>query len=226
MHPHESLLAELKIIIDHAPAAVPLEVRQQFESQYAGFLADQNAAATAISAAIVAFGKITWPYRKAYESIFDRYKKERQEKYFRDQLDQNLRAKYDNFVKIGHHIDDVRGGKEFEEIFSGDEKYKIEEAYFFARERVKKEVEDLIGGTEKLNYETELGTWKKKQSAIDAKLQALRQLAKTSEKWAAEILDKVELFEEGWSAIERDINETEVTKEIDNYQGLIAGKSS
>ena len=62
---------------------------------------------------------------------------------------------------------------------------------------------------------------KKEQEEIERLVAALRALAEKSEKWAPEILDKVRVFEEGWSGLEREVEKGDVLGEIDYYQGII-----
>lgn len=189
------------------------------QDAYARLAADPNAALPQIEDAIVAFGKEIWPYRKAYQELHDAYGKD--EPYLRETLSPATRTKYEAFVAGGGKLEDVRGGGELERTFPPEEKREIEEAWLAARERTHRELDALIAGEWKQKFESSLAALRGKQEEIEKKIAALRAFAGESPKWSAEIVDKVKVFEEGWSGVEREVSEDDIRGEIDYYRGVI-----
>lgn len=217
--PHTYSLQLLREAIEKAPTAFPGDRRKIMQAAHARLAADPNAALPQIEDAIVAFGKEIWPYRKAYQELHDAYGMD--ERYLREALSPGTRAKYEEFRKGGGKLEDVRGGAELERAFTPEEKHEIEEAWLAARERAHKELDAKIAGEWKDKFETAVAALRGKQEEIGKKIAALRAFAAESPKWAAEILDKVKVFEEGWSGVEREVTEDDIRGEIDYYRGVI-----
>ncbi len=220
-HPHQSLLDELKIAIDHLPPGFPQAERERARAEHAALVLNPTVTEGEIEVRAISLGRASWPYRKAYEAIHDRYGIEKEDAYFRDHLQATLRKKYEGFAVglIGVH--DVIRHKEFEYTFTPEEKFQIQEAIFEAHERVESDLAALIIGAHRGEYEAELAAWRAKQIEIARKIETLRALADRSPKWASEIVDKVRVFEVGWLPIERDPDLRIVEGEIDYYRNII-----
>lgn len=220
-HPNQALLDELKIATERMPAVVPLESKQKILEFHAKYSADPKASPEEISAAIIEAGRTAWPYRKALGIMIDRYGREKQAAHFKERLTDKLAKKYEDFARLHSDTPDPWRHKDFESAFTADEKFQIEEALLEARDKARDEVEILVSGEKRAEYETELAAWQKKQELLAGKIQELRALADQSEKWAPEILDKVRVFEEGWSAVEKDADMRIVEGEIGYYRDIV-----
>lgn len=188
-------------------------------AEHARLAADPNAALSQIEDAIVAFGKEIWPYRKAYQELHDEYGKD--EPYLREALSPATCAKYEQFRTGGGKLEDIRGGAQLEQTFTAEEKHEIEEAWLAARARAHKELDAAIAGEWRQKFESSLAALRGKQEEIEKRIAALRVLAEESPKWSAEIVDKVKVFEEGWSGVEREVAEDDIRGEIEYYRGVI-----
>src|SRR3989338_5368974 len=150
----------------------------------------------------------------------ERYGLEKQEAYFRDHLAPELRKKYEQFAGKFHSERALRK-KDFELHFTTEEKFQLEEALSEAKESLEKDMREMIMGAHKSAYDAELVVWREKQKQLVQKIKELRGFADRSPEFAAEILDKVRVFEEGWSVVLRDIDIRIVQGEIEYYQGVI-----
>lgn len=220
-HPHKYTLDLLKIVIDRLPVTAPDTIREAAHTALDKYSADPKIEAADIEAKIAEIGKQTWGPRKSYDELFQKYGLERQEELFRAELRPDVREKYLKWIKEGHRFHDVRRTADFEQAFTSDERFAMEEALLSAEESARGEVDELILGEKKSEYEERLKIWQEKQQVLDEKLQLLRAMAHESPKWSAEILDKVRLLEEGWSVVERDTDIYEVDKEIEYWRGVI-----
>ncbi len=221
MHRYQYSLDLLRQVIAKAPRFFPSGKRQDMQDALAAFEKDPSASCEAIDAAITAFGKDIWPYRRAFWHIHDTDGRHNEDAYLRQALGPELEAKYEAFLKKGYRVDDIRRGGIFEDFFTADEKTKLIEAKLTAHDQVVAGIEDLCAGEHKQTCEDALGGYKEEQKRIEALIAELKTYAARSEKWAPEIADKVKTFEAGWSGLEREVTAEDVKGEIDYYQGVI-----
>ena len=218
-HPQKNELFLLKKTIDRIPFTYPKREKKDFEGKYFKFEANPKATKEEISALIIKIGKATWVHRKAYEEFIDTYYKDKLEEYFRIHLDPIVIGKYKEFVKKGNNINDVRRTKEFEEYFTPEENMLIEKALFTARDEIRVSVRGTINDRTD-EYNEYVKVYEQKKKDYINMIQNLKEMADKSEKWAPEILDKIAMFEEGWSVIERDFDEDKLRHEIEYWQGV------
>ena len=62
---------------------------------------------------------------------------------------------------------------------------------------------------------------RKKLARIEKKLLVLRDLARNSDTWRAEIEDKIKVFEHAFGYLEKTFHESDIDGTIDYYQGII-----
>ncbi|OGL73901.1 hypothetical protein A3D72_00235 [Candidatus Uhrbacteria bacterium RIFCSPHIGHO2_02_FULL_57_19] len=220
-HQFEFTLDLLRQAIDKAPNFFPEERRAALKAKFESLRSDPKSPREDIELAIIEAGREIWSYRKAFWRIHDTEGREKEEKMILERLSPATRARFDEFIRGGGKVQDVRKGGEFEKYFTPEQKFEIVEAKLSAHEEVIKDIETMCVGTQKSACETHLGDYRKEQEEIERLVAALRALAEKSEKWAPEILDKVRVFEEGWSGLEREVEKGDVLGEIDYYQGII-----
>lgn len=211
----------LRQAIDKAPVFFPEERRAALRAKFEALSSDPKAPREDIERAIIEVGREIWPYRKSFWRIHDTEGRDREEKRIHENLPAALREKFNNFIRGGGKVQDVRAGGGFEKFFTPEEKLAITEAKLSAHESVIKEIEEMCAGTKKSACETHRAEYRKEQEEIERLIGSLRGMAEQSEKWAPEILDKVRIFEEGWSGLEREVQKEDVLGEIDYYQGVI-----
>lgn len=223
MHRYEYTLDLLKQVIDKAPKFFPVERKKEMLLELKTFRADENTPIVKIEDAIISFGREIWPYRKSFWRVHDEAKIE-EEQYIREKLNPSLREKYETFLRKGGRIEDIRKEAQLDELetfFTPEELAELVEAKIGAHDAVVKEVESLCVGEKSAVCTDALADYKKEQEKIDELINQLEHLAGESEKWQAEILDKVRVFKEGWSGLEREVAADDVRGEIDYYLGVI-----
>lgn len=221
MHKYQYSLDLLSQVIAKAPRFFPSGKKQDMVDTLVRLTNNPATTRAEIDAAIVSFGREIWPYRKAFWHIHDTDGRHDEDAYLKEALSPELREKYEQFVKKGFRVEDVRAGGEFERFFTQEERQAFITAKLRAHDRVVNGIEDLCAGEHKSTCEDALGRYKKEQKEIDALLQELRRYADKSEKWRNEILDKVDIFAAGWSGLEREVSADVVRGEIDYYSGII-----
>lgn len=220
-HPSKPLLDEFEWAIDHLPPSFPALEKQKARDELAALAANAATREADIEAAMMMLGRASWAHRKAFETIHERYGKEKEAGYFRGHVSPALRKRYDEFPEKGISVHEVPRTPAFEEYFTPEEKFQIQEAVFEAHEQAWNDVAALVTGPKQKEYEAELQAFGEKQERLEAKLRELRSLADQSPKWASEILDKVRVFELGFLGSAREPDERILEGEIDYYRNIV-----
>ncbi len=224
MHKYQYTLDLLKQVIDKAPKFFPEERRAKMLASFGEMKNDPSVPREKIEDAVIAFGKEIWPYRKAFWHVHDEARLE-EEQYIREKLSSSLKGKYEQFLSRGGRIEDIKKEAQLEDLetfFTSDEMAEIVAAKLSAHDRVVAEVNSLCGGEKKDVCTGALEKYQKEMEEISELIGQLKKLAEQSEQWQGEILDKVRVFEEGWSGIEREVEKSDVKGEIDYYLGVIS----
>lgn len=221
-NPHQFTLNLLRNLIEGAPKAFPLYRRNEMTDVYHKLSADQSAANEVIEQRVIEFGKEIWPYREAYLELYEEYGRGKEEKMLAAGLGEDLRPKYEKFIAEKGNIERLRGqALSLDIYFTPDEQDEIIKAELRAHDKTHNELEKLIAGEKQEEYFGALEKRKKKQAEIEEALARLTVLAAVSEKWRAEILDKVKTFELGFGYLERPVTLLDVMGEIEYYEGII-----
>ncbi len=221
MHRYQYSLDLLRQVIEKAPKFFPSGRKLDMKDALEAFANDSSAPREKIEAAIAAFGKEIWPYRKAFWHIHDTDGRHKEDNYIEESLSPELRLKYQEFLKKGFRADDIRHGGEFERYFTPEEKHELVEAKLAAHDKVVLAIESLCAGEHKEVCGDALERYRVEEQKLAALIVELRALAEKSEKWQPEILDKVKTFEAGWSGLEREVTTEDVKGEIDYYSGVM-----
>lgn len=211
----------LKKIIEKIPFTYPESKKKEYEDELHRLESQEEVDPKEVDSLIVKIGKESWPQRQSYEEMVKNYAQDKLEEFFKMHLEENLRKKYEEFTKKGYSIiDNYRYAKEFDDFFTAEENLKIEDALFDARDELAVHMRGVIK-SHRDEFEELVRIYEKKRETLSNMIANLRLLADKSEKWSAEIIDKVNRFEEGWSVIERDFDEDKIMHEIEYWQGVI-----
>ncbi len=221
-HPYQFTLNLLRSLIEGAPAAFPHARKNAMAEVYKEFADDLTVSVEKIEETAYQFGKEIWPYREAYQELYDEYGRGAEEVALRDQLPEELKPKYEKFLSEKGNIERVRGQSlGLDLYFTPDEQAEIVRAELVAHDKIHGELERLIATEKQEEYFAALQAWQKKQAQIEEALQKLRGFASRSPKWGDEILAKVKTFEQGFGFIERPVTLMDVMGEIEYYEGIL-----
>lgn len=221
-HPHSYTLALLKLLLDKAEHTLfPAERLAQLRQEYEKIATDSAQTQTQIEEVIVRMGKEIWPYAEALEELFRRHGQERESKMVCERLAPELCAKYQDFLAKGNALSDFRQGATIELAFSPEEKLELSSAAVDAHAEVLREIASTCRTDRQGECEEVIAEHKEKLGRIEKKLAALKALAQKSEKWRAEIEDKIATFERAFGYLERTFHEADIEGVIDYYQGVI-----
>lgn len=219
-HSHEYLLQEYKICIDKLVPLTPPAVVEEAKKIYDELHGNENCTEEQIKQALIHVGRKEFPYRKAYIELCASDEEQRLQKLVFDRLEPEVREKIENVTKHGVHVLDYVDSKLFEEQLSGDERYQVEQAILLAHDALDKQCDERAHERRK-NYEELVARWTAEEARLQGLINQLRGMAEHDAKWKSEIEGKAEQFEEGWSVVERDPTEEEITKEIEYWSTVL-----
>lgn len=222
-HPCQFTLNLLWQMAEKAPVTFPEEKREIIKKKCDAFLKDKKVACQKVEEALVEFGREIWPYRKAWEEMYEKYGRPKEAEYFEKNLPKELHERY-FACKVkggGHCLREYRMCGLMEKCFSPDEKFFLDQAVLSTLSKTKEEVNELVLGSKRDEYQKLFEKWSALQKVMAEKIEELKKMAKMHPKWQAEILEKVKTIEEGWSIVERDITLKDIEQVVDFYRGAI-----
>jgi hypothetical protein len=222
-HPCQFTLGLFAAMIEKVPAAFPAERLEAMKRQYDGYNKDKKIACAYVEKALVDFGREIWPYRKAWQEIYDKYGRAKEAEFFEKHLPEELHHKY-FACKVkggGHCLREYRMCGLMETCFNPDEKFFLDETVIKALGQAREAADKIIAGEKKDEYEEALKKWSAEQKKMEEKISELEKMAAVEPKWRAEIEEKVKTIEQGWSIMEREITLKDIQQIIDFYQGAI-----
>ncbi len=220
-HPHQATIDLMKAVIHKLPGVFPMARHQEMENAIIAFERDPNAKPEDIEAKLMEFGTEMWPYCEAYEAFYKINGEVKERALMREKLSERARLALDKFVSEGGNIESVRQGDKFEHFFDADIRAEIVGAELAAHDGVHEEMEKMIAGQMKGDFDALLANHREKLAAISAKIKELENLATRSEKWSSEIRDKVKMFRQGFAYIERAPTLDDVAREIQYYVDIM-----
>ncbi len=229
-HPHVYTLDLLRIAIEHLPPTFSEAKKKTYAKRLARYMNDPAARYEEICETIAEFGKESWAIRKAYEEMYAQYGRASEEAHLLENLDQNVRGKYEQFIheggKIGYiattrSLEELLRPSQFERYFTPEEKLSIAQALLAARAASRVEIDELLHGQKKDEHAALVKEYKVRGRMIESKLDELRRLASISKKWRSTIEDRVKTIEEGWSVVEQGLDIADLEKETEHWKGVL-----
>ncbi|MEK7665972.1 MAG: hypothetical protein AAB337_03810 [Patescibacteria group bacterium] len=218
--PHQSFLDEFKIAINKLSVGVPNDIREQAQKLYNELVANPEATEEQIHDALVTVGKQEFAYRRAYEELVGHAGATELQAMVLDHVEPNVKEKIIKFLSDGISLTELLKSDVFEHDFTAEERYQIEDGLFDAQEHLQEHGPKMLE-ERRAEFDALVKKWQGHFSQMEEKIAELKALADKDKKWTAEILDKVKIFEEGWSVVERDTEPTEIEKEIEYWKGTI-----
>lgn len=229
-HPYAFTLDLMRLTLDRLPAVFPAERKRYFDGRLSAFEADPHADQEVINSTLTELGKESWPYRCAYADLYEQYGRAAEEVGMLKNLDAATREKYERFIHEGGKLGQIAAARSgaglwqpspFERYFTPEEKYAIEQAWLAAREAARKEIDSLIAGKKKTDYENLVREHLARQARMAGMIGELRGLAKVNRKWESAILDNVRTIEDGWSVVERQPDEERLARDLEYWRGTL-----
>lgn len=222
MHPHFYTLAILKHILNKTEHTLFPEARlEEMKKEYTQMTADAAVTQTQIEDTLIRFGKEIWPYQEGLEELYRRHGRVLEEQRVKEKLNPLLQTKYAQFLAAGGSLADFRQGAATETYFTPEEKFALGQAVLEAHATTLQEIASSCRADKQHECAEVIADHQQKLARMEKKIEALRALATSSEKWRSEIEDKIHTFEEAFGYLERTFHESDLDGAIDYYQGII-----
>lgn len=216
-HKYQATIDLIKMVIHKLPCVFPVDRHQAMEAAIAGFERDPQARLDDIENKLIEFGFELWPYCEAHDAFHKIHGAAKEKALMREKLSPAAKVELDKFIKEGGDIESVKDGDKFEHFFSPDIQAELIAAEVEAHDEVHEEMEKLLSGERRADFDALLKSYQERLSMIVKKIQELESLAARSPQWAAEIMDKVKTFKEGFAYVERPPALDDVAREIQYY---------
>ncbi len=223
-HPHQYLLDEYKIAVDKLVPLTPADVVAEAHQLYERLAADPHATERQVRQALVEMGKKEFPYRKAYEALCATDEERRLEAAAYARMDAVIAEKVKAVTQHGVHLTDYVNSKLFEQQLEASERYHVEQAILQAHDVINKQCDERAKERQE-KFDDLVAKWTKKRDEIQNLIDELRNMAQRSPELASEILDRANVFEEGWSIVERDPDEKDVREAIASFAMQLEAES-
>lgn len=221
-----AFLNELIFAVAHLPPVIPEDVMAEIQKRLSEVKSfGPKVTDDIVRDAMIAIGKMEWPYRHAYNEILPMFAKGKELELLLEHLSPELRKKVNDISGGDVTIAELMSSKVFETEFTADEKFLLEEATLEAREHTAKYIAEQIQANAecKTAFENALTKARADQVILDETISRLEALAGVDEHWGVEIKNKVEQFRLGWSIAEKDARTEIVEQEIDYWKGILTG---
>lgn len=219
-HPHQYLLQEFKISIDKLVPLTPSEIVEEAKRLYEELSANEAASEKQIRQALVLIGRKEYPYRKAYLELCANDEEQRLQEEILKRLEGSVHEKVRTMVESGVHVQDYVNSKLFERDLEATERYQVEQAILLAHDVINKQCDERAKERQK-NFEELVEHWKSEEEKMQQLIDQLRGMAERDPMYADEIRGKADVFEEGWSIVERDPSEEEIRQEIAHWTTVL-----
>ena len=228
-HPHQYTLDLLQIAIERIPPTFSVARRKSFLKRLERYRKDKKAVYDEIQETIAEIGRESWPMRKAYEDMYARYGRASEEAHLLENLDEGVRAKYERFIHEGGKINHLENATSlaqlrsspFESFFTPEEKFAVTQSLLAARAAAREEIDGLVTDVKKDEYARLVKEFKIQERLMESKIEELRMLAKLSDRWRPDILERVRSIEEGWSVVGQGTSLPALVKEAEHWRGMM-----
>lgn len=215
----EAMLREFKVAIDRLPSHLT-HVKAEAEKLYQELSDKEELVPKDVHKALVKIGKQEYPHRHALEDLLEAEGIEIKNQAIMDHIEPNVAAKLKPLFDSGVGIEDIVKSDMFEIEFNAEERYQVEDGILHYQHELREELPHFVS-ERKSKYDKLLDKWQSHMVKLESMIDELRKLAPKDRHWTPEIRDKIDLFEEGWSVVEKDPDELTIKKEIEYWQGTL-----
>ena len=220
MHPHQYAIGEFQVAINRLVPTVPNEIKEKAQKMHDEMYKNVDITEEEIHTALIDIGKQIYAHRQAFYEVTSEHFVQVQRKHVFKRLGVELGGKMRDHLSPGAKIHEETRKKEFEEVFTPEERATIEKAIVESRNEIDADLLALIDKN-RAAYDADVKKWEENKALIEQSIEKLRAMADENEKWHDEILGKVGEFEEGWAITEKDPTLEHVQKEIENWQAVL-----
>lgn len=219
-HPYPHSMALLKAMVEDLPPLAPVPALQSARETYDRFLRHSPAYANEIEDAIVAYGRVLWPYRKAFDALVRQELIQHEESLFIAPLPPALRERFREWRRDGGSLIDLLDQHGVSSRFTPTERGTLCEALIAARTGAETAIRQAIAADD-AEYRRLIREFQALQHELEQHINGLRRLAERAadhHEVFAEIMETVRTFERGLANLAREPEVREVCAAIEAYR--------
>jgi len=213
-HPYQSTIDLLHVLVDRLPPRFPRELGRYMATRLAELERDQSVHREALDRVVAEFGKYSWPYRRAWEEVYEREGKPMEEQRFLELLPPVVRERVVGDTKnfspstavggegngAGRSPCDVVRLPVFER-YTPEDRLVIEESLLRSRREAGDQLGARLLAGDLPEYEEVALRWKQERLKIEEQLLAMHRIAREKPPLAEEIQRVVDDYEVGFSGL-------------------------
>ncbi len=219
-HPEQEFIDQFRFAVERLAPLTPKDILVEAENLIDELESEESTSAEQIRQAMVFVGRKEFPYRKAYQELCAGDEEQRLQQIVLDKLDDAIKEQMEAVSKYGVHILDYIKSSQFDEL-PHDVQTNIDNAVREAHDILNEQCDDRAHQRQ-ADFEKLVSEWKTKTDKIQTMINVLRELSERDEQYKADIIAKVNEFENGWSMIDLDPTEEDVQREIDYWLPLVS----
>jgi hypothetical protein len=181
------------------PPLVPEIIREDMAHALEHIETNIDLEESEIEQMLINFGKALWPYRKAFQELYDVYDSQLGEKMFISKIDSKLKRRYRIFVEQGGSFVDLHTGKNIA-FFSEEERVTLCEIFVSIKREVSSHTAQKIISTDRDKYEKRVIEFQNILDDTEKRLDTVRQMIHDEQehpRFVSEMRELIYHFEEG-----------------------------
>lgn len=219
-HPFAHTMVLLRAIVEDPPPLVPESAIASARDTYERFRQAPPAKGTEVEDAVIAYGRVVWPFRKAFDALVRSELDAHGDAQFAPRLPAALRPKYQAFRQRGGTLADLHDGARVRGQFTPAELGSLCASLVVARADAAAAVRAAIAA-DPAEYRRIVREFQALQHELEQHIAALERLVERAADHpdvASEIRETVRNFERGLSHLAREPAVQEVCAAIDAYR--------
>lgn len=217
----QSTIAIFKYLYDHLPPLFPAETADKMKHALDHVQNDPSVNMHDIEKTMIVFGYEVWPWNQAYREFLSLVEGRVGEHFLLPKLSKKMQEKYDDFKHGGGTLRDLHSGRPAD-YFTIEERNQLCVALVEMQKELHAFATREVVGLDKQKYLQRVDSFRNVLQQITKHLDEMRVLANKEQDHptlAAEIRERIKLFEQGLCLLAPELNYEAVCQSVGFFQG-------
>jgi hypothetical protein len=157
------------------PPLVPEEIKQEMENSLIEWKNKSEVLPNELEEAVIKYGKKTWPHRRAFHELIEKYRAKLGEIFLRRKITKEIENRYEEFLAHGGNFEGLSLGRPMG-FFQPEERIMLTQSLVDTTEDIKKQAWQAALSVERNWYETRIEEFIAKLNEIEEKIGEMRQV--------------------------------------------------
>lgn len=208
-------------LCDYVLPVLPAKIKTEMSHALEHLHNDYSLSVESVEDTMIVFGKLVWPYRKAYAEVLYAYEGKIGEKFLLAHLPKDVKKRYQEFVVCGGNFRDLHSGAPAK-FFSSEERGILCGVLVNLQQDIRKHVVQAIHSTEQKVFNKKVKEFSAILEKIEHQLDTLRMMADAEQEHpqlAEEIRAHVRGFDLGLCFLGPEISFEDLCRLPDHFTG-------